>query len=69
MPKPPSFGFLWPKDEEVVDERHPAGNREYSDLRGFGWGDARAIYDLECSLISKIQFGADEEVLVDEMHA
>ena len=45
----------WPNPEEVMDDRNPGGNRDYEDLRGISWPEAREIQDLESEYIQRIE--------------
>ncbi len=45
----------WPKPEDVSDDCHPGGNRDYCDLRGLSWMDAREVQDLEHEYIQRIE--------------
>ena len=37
----------WPSPVEVEDGRCPGGNRDYDDLRGLSWEEARSVMELE----------------------
>ena len=45
----------WPKPGQVADGRHPGGNRQYDDLRGCSWSDARDVKELEDEYIHRIE--------------
>ena len=65
----------WPKPEEVMEDCHPGGNRDYDDLRGLSWVEAREVQGLENEYIQRIEhasrpFGTDPfdaEALFDEL--
>lgn len=49
----------WPNRGEATHGSSLGGNVEYADLRGIGWGEARRVFDLESSLIARIENSAD----------
>ena len=65
----------WPKPSEVAEGRNPGGNKEYGDLRGLSWDEAREVRELENEYIVRVEraslgFGnepLDAEELFDEI--
>ena len=45
----------WPNPDEVEDGRCPGGNRDYADLRGLSWEEARSVMELEAEYIQRIE--------------
>ncbi|MER9000630.1 hypothetical protein NKH58_22690 [Mesorhizobium australicum] len=52
-------GLRWPVGAEVETDSGLGCNREYCDLRGLSWTDARQIHALELAMIRKIESGEE----------
>lgn len=54
-------GLRWPERGEAGSDSGLGCNRSYVDLRALSWGDARRIFELEATLIERIEAAADPE--------
>ncbi len=54
-------GLGWPGRGEAGTDSGLGCNRSYSDLRGLSWGDARRVFELETTLVGRIEAAADPE--------
>jgi hypothetical protein len=58
-------GLRWPARDEASSERSLGCNRSYLDLRGMTWPDASRVFDLEETLIDRLEHAQD----LDEEYA
>jgi hypothetical protein len=54
-------GLRWPGRGEASNERNLGCNRAYVDLRGLTWNDAQRLFELETSLIERIEAATDPD--------
>jgi hypothetical protein len=54
-------GLRWPERGEASNERNLGCNRAYVDLRGLTWNDAQRLFELETSLIERIEAATDPD--------
>ena len=51
----------WPASGEAGDDSGLGSNRQYVDLRGLSWTDAKRVFDLEGVLIARIENAEDAD--------
>jgi|GEM_PF-1179113 len=52
--------------EEAAESGYLAGNKMYSDLRGFGWGDVELAISVEQKIIDRLSQANDLEAALDD---
>jgi hypothetical protein len=51
----------WPAPGEAADESGLGMNRQYGDLRGVSWKDAKGVFEHETTLIERLEASEDPE--------
>jgi len=58
----------WPNRGEAQTDYGLGCNREYTDLRGLSWSEARRVHDVEATLIKRIDNSTDPEFELEAMY-
>ena len=57
----------WPKPGEASQDSFLGCNREYADLRGLPWHEARRVYEVETQIIARLEASCDPEEELEEI--